>query len=36
MADGTELEDITDYVIPAGHQVYNILKAINEKQLEVS
>ena len=36
MADGTELEDITDYIIPAGHQVYNILKVINEKQLEVS
>ena len=36
MTDGTELEDITDYVIPAGHQVYNILKAINEKQLEAS
>lgn len=36
MADGTELEDITGCIIPAGHQVYNILKAINEKQLEVS
>ncbi|WP_205402183.1 BOW99_gp33 family protein [Streptococcus lutetiensis] len=36
MADGTERDDITGYVIPAGHQVYNILKAINEKQLEAS
>lgn len=36
MADGTERDDITGYVIPAGHQVYNILKSINEKQLEAS
>lgn len=34
MADGTELNDITGYVIPAGHQVYNILKSINEKAKE--
>lgn len=34
MADGTELDDVTGYVIPPGHQVYNILKSINEKAKE--
>lgn len=34
MADGTELDDITGYVIPPGHQVYNILKSITKKQAE--
>ena len=32
MADGSEIEDLTGYVIPAGHQYYRIIKSIDAKE----
>lgn len=32
MADGTEIEDLTGYVIPASHQYYRIIKSIDAKE----
>lgn len=32
MADGTEIGDLTGYIIPAGHQYYRIIKSINTKE----
>lgn len=32
MADGTEIEDLTGYIIPAGHQYYRIIKSIDAKE----
>ncbi|HEL1573310.1 TPA: hypothetical protein VCA04_001388 [Streptococcus suis] len=34
MADGTELDDITGYVIPDDNPVYEIFRKINEDRLE--
>lgn len=28
MADGSVIEDLTGYVIPAGHAYYNVIKGI--------
>ncbi|MGT2866634.1 BOW99_gp33 family protein [Streptococcus fryi] len=36
MADGTELDDITGYVIPDNHPVYDIFRRENEARLEAS
>lgn len=32
MADGSEIEDLTGYIIPAGHQYYRIIKSIDTKE----
>lgn len=32
MADGSVVEDLTGYVIPAGHQYYSIVKRIYTEQ----
>ena len=32
MADGTEIEDLTGYIIPAGHQYYRIIRSIDTKE----
>lgn len=32
MADGSEIEDLTGYIIPAGHQYYRIIKNIDTKE----
>lgn len=32
MADGSEIEDLTGYIIPAGHQYYRIIKSIDKKE----
>ncbi|HEL2480575.1 TPA: hypothetical protein TZY47_000692 [Streptococcus suis] len=34
MADGTELDDITGYVIPDDNPVYEIFRKINEDRRE--
>ena len=33
MADGSQVEDLTGYVIPAGHSYYNIIKRFNEEDI---
>lgn len=33
MADGSQVEDLTGYVIPAGHSYYNIIKRFNEEDV---
>lgn len=34
MADGTHVEDLTGYVIPAGHPYYDIIRGINQDILK--
>lgn len=34
MADGTQIDDLTGYVIPAGHQYYSILQGIYSERLQ--
>ncbi|HEM2987978.1 TPA: hypothetical protein U2D92_000791 [Streptococcus suis] len=36
MADGTELDDITGYVIPDDNPVYEIFRKINEDRREAA
>ena len=33
MADGSQVEDLTGYVIPAGHLYYDIIKRFNEEDV---
>lgn len=33
MADGSQVDDLTGYVIPAGHSYYNIIKRFNEEDV---
>lgn len=32
MADGSQVDDLTGYIIPAGHQYYRIIKNIDTKE----
>lgn len=34
MADGSVIEDLTGYVIPAGHSYYDIILGINKQSNE--
>jgi hypothetical protein len=34
MADGRQIDDLTGYIIPAGHKYYRILKGIYEEEME--
>lgn len=36
MADGTVIEDLTGYVIPAGHQYYQVIKRIYTEQRSIT
>ncbi len=36
MVDGTELDDITGYVIPDNHPVYDIFRKANEDRMKAS
>mgnify|MGYP000863435892 CR=1 FL=1 len=33
MADGSVIEDLTGYVIPAGHTYYNVIKGIYAERI---
>lgn len=33
MADGSVIEDLTGYVIPAGHTYYNVIKGIYTERI---
>lgn len=33
MADGSVIEDLTGYVIPAGHTYYNVIKGIYKERI---
>lgn len=34
MADGSVIEDLTGYVIPAGHSYYDIILGMNKRELQ--
>jgi hypothetical protein len=34
MADGSQLDDLTGYVIPAGHSYYDIILGMNKRELQ--
>ena len=34
MADGSQVDDLTDYVIPAGHSYYDIILGMNKQSNE--
>ena len=34
MADGSIVEDLTGYVIPAGHSYYDIILGMNKRELQ--
>lgn len=34
MADGSQVEDLTGYVIPAGHSYYDIISGMNKQSNE--
>lgn len=34
MADGSQLDDLTGYVIPAGHSYYDIILGTNKRELQ--
>ena len=34
MADGSVIEDLTGYVIPAGHSYYDIILGMNDRELQ--
>nr|DAO54543.1 MAG TPA: hypothetical protein [Caudoviricetes sp.] len=31
MADGSQLDDLTGYIIPAGHSYYNVIRSMNKR-----
>lgn len=31
MADGSQLDDLTGYIIPAGHSYYEIIRGMNKR-----
>ena len=33
MADGSQVDDLTGYIIPAGHSYYDIIKRFNEEDI---
>jgi hypothetical protein len=34
MADGSQLDDLTGYIIPAGHSYYGIALGMNKRELQ--
>lgn len=34
MADGSQLDDLTGYIIPAGHSYYDIILGMNKRELQ--
>ena len=34
MADGSQVDDLTGYVIPAGHSYYDIILGMNKRELQ--
>lgn len=34
MADGSQVDDLTGYVIPASHSYYNIILGMNKRELQ--
>lgn len=34
MADSSQVEDLTGYVIPAGHSYYDIILGMNKRELQ--
>lgn len=34
MADGSVIEDLTGYVIPAGHSYYDIILGIHKREIQ--
>lgn len=34
MADGSQVDDLTGYIIPAGHSYYDIILGIHDRELQ--
>ncbi|HEQ4203758.1 TPA: hypothetical protein VGX74_000993 [Streptococcus pyogenes] len=34
MADGSQLDDLSGYIIPAGHSYYDIILGMNKRELQ--